>query len=199
MKKLFVLLLMFSFSIGFAQAQHEPKLKKIFTGKNLKGWKMPENAACWTAAKGVLFVKSSSEKKGYNLWTEKNYTNFIFQTDFLMGDGTVDSGIFLRGENDQIQIGISGSLKRDMTGSPYIPKLRYPVEATKTKDVLKPKDWNTLKIKVIDKTYTVWLNGVEVMNYTSEGIPPTGPIGIQLHPGNEMSISYRKILLAELK
>ena len=116
-----------------------------------------------------------------------------------MGDGTVDSGIFLRGENDQIQIGISGSLKRDMTGSPYIPKLRYPVEATKAKDVLKLKDWNTLKIKVIDKTYTVWLNSVEVMNYTSEGIPPTGPIGIQLHPGNEMSISYRKILLAELK
>ena len=199
MKKLFVVLLMFSFSIDFAQAQHEPKLKKIFTGKNLKGWKTPENAACWTAAKGVLFVKNSPEKKGYNLWTEKNYTNFIFQTDFLMGDGTVDSGIFLRGENDQIQIGISGSLKRDMTGSPYIPKLRYPVEATKTKDILKPKDWNTLKIKVIDKTYTVWLNGVEVMNYTSEGIPPTGPIGIQLHPGNEMSISYRKILLAELK
>jgi hypothetical protein len=26
----------------------------------------------------------------------------------------------------------------------------------------------------------------------------SGPIGIQLHPGNEMSISYRKIVLAEL-
>ena len=26
-------------------------------------------------------------------------------------EGTVDSGVFLRGENDQVQIGISGSLK----------------------------------------------------------------------------------------
>ena len=115
-----------------------------------------------------------------------------------MGDGVVDSGIFLRSENDQVQIGISGSLKRDLTGSPYIPKLRYPVEATGVKDILKPKDWNTMKIKLVGKTYTVWLNGVEVMTYTSENIPPSGPIGIQLHPGNEMSISYRNMMLAKL-
>ncbi len=114
-----------------------------------------------------------------------------------MLDGIVDSGIFIRSENDQIQIGISGSLKRDLTGSPYLPKLRYPVEA-KVKDILKTKDWNTMKIKVVDKTYTVWLNGIEVMNYTSESIPANGPIGIQLHPGNEMSIDYKNIRLAEL-
>ena len=55
-----------------------------------------------------------------------------------------------------------------------------------------------MKIKVVDKTYTVWLNGVEVMNYTSESIPASGPIGIQLHPGNEMSISYKNIVVAKL-
>ena len=197
MKKIVsVLSFLFLFSI-VVQAQ-EPKMKKIFNGKNLKGWKAPENNIWWTSSKGILFVKSSPEKKGSNLWTEKSYENFIFQADFLMGDGVVDSGIFLRSENDQIQIGISGSLKRDLTGSPYIPKLRYPAEATAAKDVLKPKDWNTMKIKVVDKTYTVWLNGVEVMTYTSESIPASGPIGIQLHPGNEMSISYRNIVLAKL-
>jgi hypothetical protein len=59
-------------------------------------------------------------------------------------------------------------------------------------------DWNTIKIKVVDKTYTVWLNGKEVMTYVSEKIPASGPIGIQLHPGNNMSIQYSKILLAEI-
>lgn len=198
MKKIMTVaaLVLFLFNITHAQ---EPKLKKIFNGKNLKGWKAPENNVWWTASKGILFVKSTAEKKGSILWTEKSYANFIIQADFLMGDGTVDSGFFLRSEDDQVQIGISGSLKRDMTGSPYIPKLRYPVEATKTKDVLKPKDWNTMKIKCVDKTYTVWLNGVEVMNYTSANIPASGPIGIQLHPGNEMSISFKNIRLAELK
>jgi Domain of Unknown Function (DUF1080) len=198
MKKLVsALFLLFFFALQ-VQAQ-EPKMKKIFNGKNLKGWKAPENNIWWTASKGILLVKSSPEKKGNNLWTEKNYENFILQADFLMGDGVVDSGFFLRSEDDQIQIGISGSLKRDMTGSPYIPKLKYPIEAKGVKDILKPKEWNTMKIKVVDKTYTVWLNGIEVMAYTSENIPTSGPIGIQLHPGNEMSISYRNIVLAELK
>ena len=198
MKKVITAVALVLFLINIVEAQ-EPKLKKIFNGKSLKGWKAPANNVWWSASKGILFVKSTAEKKGSILWTEKSYANFIIQADFLMGDGTVDSGFFLRSEDDQVQIGISGSLKRDMTGSPYIPKLRYQVEATKTKDVLKPKDWNTMKIKVVDKTYTVWLNGVEVMNYTSENIPASGPIGIQLHPGNEMSISFKNIKLAELK
>lgn len=181
-------------TILFAQ---EPKLKKIFNGKNLNGWKLPQDQICWTASRGVLFVKNNAEKKGSNLWTEKNYQNFILSADFLMGEGTVDSGIFLRSENDQIQIGISGSLKRDLTASPYLPKLKYPVEAN-VKEILKPTDWNTMKIKMVDKTYTVWLNGKEVMTYTSKDIPSSGPIGLQLHPGNEMSIKYRNIRLAEL-
>jgi hypothetical protein len=194
MKKMIFSLALFATLVAYAQ---EPKLKKIFNGKNLKGWVAPANNTWWMAGKGILFVKSGPDKKGSILWTEKKYKNFIIETDFLMGDGVVDSGIFLRSENDQIQIGISGSLKRDLTASPYIPKKGYPVEA-KVKDILKLKDWNTMKVKVVGKSYTVWLNGMEVMNYTSEKIIDEGPVGLQLHPGNEMSISYRNIRLAEL-
>ena len=185
--------------LGFGQLNaQKSKMKKIFNGKNLEGWVVPAPESCWTVSKGVLLVKSEPAKKGAILWTEKSYQNFVLQAEFLMGEGTVDSGFFLRSENDQIQIGISGSLKRDMTGSPYIPKLRYPVEATGVKELLKPKDWNSLQIKVHGNTYTAYLNGKQVMTYTSEGMAASGPIGIQLHPGNEMSISYRKIVLAEL-
>jgi hypothetical protein len=194
MKKMIFSLALFATLVAYAQ---EPKLKKIFNGKNLKGWVAPANNTWWMAGKGILLVKSGPDKKGSILWTEKKYKNFVIETDFLMGDGVVDSGIFLRSENDQIQIGISGSLKRDLTASPYIPKKGYPVEA-KVKDILKLKDWNTMKVKVVGKSYTVWLNGIEVMNYTSEKIVDEGPVGLQLHPGNEMSISYRNIRLAEL-
>jgi len=194
MKKMIFSLALFATLVAYAQ---EPILKKIFNGKNLKGWVAPANNTWWMAGKGILFVKSGPDKKGSILWTDKKYKDFIIETDFLMGDGVVDSGIFLRSENDQIQIGISGSLKRDLTASPYIPKKGYPVEA-KVKDILKLKDWNTMKVKVVGKSYTVWLNGIEVMNYTSEKIVDEGPVGLQLHPGNEMSISYRNIRLAEL-
>jgi hypothetical protein len=195
MKKLlasFILLM----AVVSTQAQ-DPKLKKIFNGKNLKGWVEPDNNVWWTVNDGILFVKSTAEKKGSILWTESKYENFIIQADFLMGDGTVDSGIFLRSEHDQIQIGISGSLKRDLTASPYIPKKGYPVEA-KVKDILKLKDWNTMKVKVVGSTYTVWLNGTEVMTYTSDNMPASGPVGFQLHPGNEMSCSFKNIRLAAL-
>lgn len=195
MKKLLAALLLLMVIVS-TQAQ-DPKLKKIFNGKNFKGWVVPDNNVWWTANDGVLFVKSTAEKKGSILWSESKYENFIIQADFLMGDGTVDSGIFLRSEHDQIQIGISGSLKRDLTASPYIPKKGYPVEA-KVKDILKLKDWNTMKVKVVGSTYTVWLNGAEVMTYTSENMPASGPVGFQLHPGNEMSVSFRNIRLAEI-
>ena len=197
MNRLLLLLSIFLVFQSRINAQ-EPKLRSIFNGKDLGGWVIPENNDNnWVAKDGILYVKSGADKKGSNLWTEKQYRNFIISADFQMGEGIVDSGIFLRSENDQIQIGISGSLKRDLTASPYLPKLKYPVEAN-VKDILKPKDWNTMKIKVVDKTYTVWLNGVEVMTYTSESIPAVGPIGLQLHPGNEMSISYRNIFVADL-
>lgn len=195
MKKLLVSFILLM-AVLSTQAQ-DPKLKKIFNGKNLKGWVEPANNVWWTVNDGVLFVKSTAEKKGSILWTESKYENFIIQADFLMGDGTVDSGIFLRSEHDQIQIGISGSLKRDLTASPYIPKKGYPVEA-KVKDILKLKDWNTMKVKVVGSTYTVWLNGTEVMTYTSENMPASGPVGFQLHPGNEMSCSFKNIRLAAL-
>jgi len=194
MKKIIFSFTLFVALIAYAQ---EPKLKKIFNGKNLKGWVAPENNTWWLVDNKELLVKSGPDKKGSILWTEKKYRDFIVETDFKMLDGVVDSGIFLRSENDQIQIGISGSLKRDLTASPYIPKKGYPVEA-KVKDILKLKDWNTMKVKVVGKSYTVWLNGIEVMNYTSEKIVDEGPVGLQLHPGNEMSIRYRNIRLAEL-
>jgi hypothetical protein len=195
MKKLLAFFLLLVVVVS-TQAQ-DPKLKKIFNGKTLKGWVEPSNNVWWTVNDGILFVKSTAEKKGSILWSESKYENFIIQADFLMGDGTVDSGIFLRSEHDQIQIGISGSLKRDLTASPYIPKKGYPVEA-KVKDILKLKDWNTMKVKVVGSTYTVWLNGNEVMTYTSENMPASGPVGFQLHPGNEMSCSFRNIRLAAL-
>lgn len=179
-----------------ATTDREPRLRRIFNGRDLTGWTVSQGADQWTVAGRELLVKNNAERKGSILWTQKSYRDFILQADFLMGDGTVDSGFFLRSEKDQIQIGISGSLKRDLTASPYIPGKGYPVEA-KVADILRLKDWNTMKIRVRGNAYTVWLNGREVMNYTSTTLPETGPIGIQLHPKNEMSIRFRDIRLAE--
>ena len=177
-----------------------PKLKPIFNGKDLTGWEVPEgnDAAGWyKAVDGVLKIQSGPKKKGSILWSKKKYRNFVVEFEFRMGEGRVDSGVHVR-TKDQIQIGISGSLNRDMTCSPYIPGKGYPVEAKNIKKLLRPKDWNTMRIQAIGKEYTVWLQGEKVMTYKSDSAIDEGPIGIQLHGGRNMAIDYRKLKLAEL-
>ncbi|TMM58416.1 DUF1080 domain-containing protein [Maribacter algarum] len=178
-----------------------PQMTTIFDGDDLDYWEVPENNVWWAMNEGTLWAKSDPDKKGSILWTKKNYRDFVVQMDFKFGEGTVDSGIFMRGDdekNAQIQIGESGSLKRDMTASPYVPKQGYPVEAEGVKELLKINDWNTIKAMTIGNTYKAWLNGSEVMNYTLEGANLEGPIGIQLHPNREMSIQFKDISVAEL-
>lgn len=193
--KLQLLLLLFGLLSFTCQAQ---KLKRAFNGKNLNGWEVPSpNNDNWTVSNGLLHVKNSEDKKGSILWTSKHYKDFIVEVEYKNISGVVDSGIFLRSEKDQIQIGISGSLKRDLTGSPYIPGRAYPKEA-KLGNSLKPNDWNKMRVKVIGNQYTVWLNGTEVLTFISENMPEHGPIGLQLHPGNTMAIDYKNIKIAAL-
>lgn len=179
----------------FAQ---DPVLKSAFNGKNLKGWVVPENNIWWSVENGILQAKSGPDKKGSILWTDKEYTDFVIETDFRYDEGTVDTGIFLRNDKEQIQMGISGSLKRDMTGSPYIVGKKYPVEAQNVKEILKPNDWNTIKVIAIAGYYEVWLNNKHVMSYTSDSYVKSGPIGLQLHPNTEMTASFRNIKIGKM-
>jgi hypothetical protein len=189
---------LFLIGTGLLAQKSNPKMKEIFNGINLNGWVAPENNIWWTVKDGILTAQSGPERRETILWTEESYEDFIFQTDFKMGEGTVDSGIFLRDENVQVQIGISGSLKRDMTASPYIPGKGYPVEAEKVKEVLNATGWNTLKVEARDNVVTVWVNDQKVMNYTVKKTVDQGPIGLQLHSGNFMIIHFRDIKVTEL-
>ncbi|MEL7500485.1 MAG: DUF1080 domain-containing protein [Planctomycetota bacterium] len=174
------------------------ELPVVFNGKDLSGWKVPENNIWFSAEKDVLNVKNGPKQKGATLWTENDYKDFVMHFEFKLGQGTVDTGIFVRNKKEQIQIGESGSLKRDMTGSPYIAGKGYPVEAKGVSDLLKKDDWNKMVIMAVGNNYNVWLNGKHVMTYESETAIESGPIGIQLHPKREMTCFYRNIRLAIL-
>ena len=175
------------------------ELKSIFNGKDLTGWDVPDNNIWFTVKDGVLKLENGPQKKGQTLWTSDEYENFEMEFDFKMGKGTVDSGVYVRNSREQIQIGISGSLKRDMTGSPYISGKGYPVEAKGVKELLKLDDWNTMKICAEGKKYTVWLGGQKIMTYESDSAIKKGKIGIQLHGNRVMSIEYRNLKARSLK
>lgn len=175
----------------------------IFNGKDLSGWKVPEGNIWWSVKDGAIVAKSGPNRKGSTLWTAKAYTDFEMECEFRF-DGKGDSGVYVRDSGQQIQIGISGSLKRDMTASPYISGKGYPVEAEEepgvkgVKNLLKIDEWNRMKILAVGPKYDVWLNGRHVMTYTSENAKEEGPIGLQLHGNKVMTIDFRNLAVKEL-
>jgi hypothetical protein len=176
------------------------KAINILNSNDLKGWKIPkgnEVSKWYQVTDNVLKVRSGPKKKGSVLWTGKEYEDFEVNLEFRFLEGTIDSGIHLR-NSDQIQIGISGSLKRDMTCSPYIPGKGYPVEAKGVSQLLRPQDWNQIRIRAIGPKYTVWLQNEKVMNYESSSAKEKGPIGIQLHGSRKMAIDFRNIKVKEM-
>jgi hypothetical protein len=184
--------------LGSLLVQADESGKSLFNGKDLTGWKAPEGNIWWIVEDGILKVRSGPDQKGSILWSDEEFTDFAVTLDFKFGEGIIDSGVHVKSQ-DQIQIGISGSLKRDMTASPYIPGKGYPVEAEGVKELLKMDEWNTLKIEVKGMTYTSYLNGKKVMTYTSESGKEKGPIGLQLHGKRDMSIDFRNIKVVGLK
>lgn len=178
---------------GLAGAEPE----KIFDGSGLEGWRL-QGAAYWSAADGILTGQSDEKLSNSILWTEKSYQDFAVELEFRVS-GDIDSGVFLRHENEQIQIGTSRSLKRDMTGSPYIGSRRgYPQEAVGVKDLLKSGEWNRMRIVAKGKTYTVSLNGSQVVEFISETAKESGPVGLQVHPGVRMKIEFRELTVEPL-
>ncbi len=177
-----------------------PALPAIFNGKDFSGWKIvADDPACWSVESGIIKLKSNAKKQGSILWTEKSYQDFAFECEFKFGAGTIDSGIFCREEGMQIQIGISGSLKKDMSASPYIAATgKYPFPAQGVDKLLKKDDWNHLRIECRGRATQVWLNGEKVNEFDFPKGKESGPLGIQLHPGKEMAIDFRNIKAQEL-
>ncbi|MCX8239016.1 MAG: DUF1080 domain-containing protein [Akkermansiaceae bacterium] len=173
--------------------------ESLFNGKDLENWRVDSKSKHphWTVKEGLIQCQSGPKKSGSLLWTKKEFKDFTLTLEYKLGEGTIDSGVMIKKPHDQIQIGISGSLKRDLTAAPYIPGKGYPTESKEAIAAVKPKDWNILKIEVKGNTYKTWLNGVEGITYESKTAIEKGPLGLQLHGGKDMAISFRKIEITE--
>jgi hypothetical protein len=185
----------------------EPTLESAFNGKDLAGWKTSGDDAFWTAADGVLTGENKEAfkdyKKGNMLYTEKSYQDVVIECECRFS-GEIDSGIMVRkdaaGKKDiQMQIGVSRSLKKDMTGAFYIGKYPEAGWAPKVATLWKSGEWNKIRFQAKGDTYSVWINGEQVSNYVDAGYPKAAPIGLQVHGGVKMKVEYRNVAVAEIK
>jgi hypothetical protein len=179
----------------------QERLPRAFNGTDLTGWKVPDPNPFWRVENGVLVGENDSTRKGSMLYTERDYYNFIFQAE-VRWSGEIDSGVMFRRPELQLQTGVSRSLKRDMTGSFYTGgKELYPGrgQAKEIGKVLKEGDWNLLRIQAVGDTFTTWINGVQVSQFTDAKYNAPGPIGLQIHAGLPMKVEFRDIRIKSLE
>ena len=183
----------------------EPKLTPLFNGKDLTNFKSDGAAEFWRIENGVLIGENNADLKGHVLWTRKEYKDFVIEFDARWKGTTprgVDTGVEMRKPHIQLQLGVSGSLRVDMTGSFYTGgKPAYPEagQAKNAKELLRPEgEWNTFRIQAKGDTFTCWINGKKASEYTDKKFNGAAPLGLQIHGNVVMKCEYRNIRIAEL-
>jgi hypothetical protein len=174
---------------------------RLFDGKSLEGWICEPASASdhWFVENGML-VGENLDQQASILWTTGEYGNFELELEYMTPSGDYDSGVFIRGESHQVQIGISRSLQKDMTACIYAPvdgRGSYPAQSDKVADFHHPGEWNQLKIMVTGSRIRTFLNGEPFVDYQALQMPGEGPIGLQLHGGVHMIMKFRNIRLRE--
>lgn len=203
--RMFALTLVLICSVAVGSLAAEPNFKPLFNGKDLTNFKAEGSRPFWRVENGVLIGENNAAKKGNYLWTEKDYGDFVLEFDARWKGTTdrgVDTGVEMRNPKIQLQLGISGSLRVDMTGSFYTGgKPAYPEsgQAKQAKELLKPEgEWNTFRIQAKGDTFTCWINGQKASEYTDPKFSGAAPLGFQIHPGVDMKCEFRNIRIAEL-
>ena len=189
-------------AIGSAQ---EPNFAPLFNGKDLTNFKAEESKEFWRVENGVLVGENNTALKANYLWTTKDYSDFVVEFDVRWKGTTergVDTGVEMRSPKIQLQLGISGSLKVDMSGSFYTGgKPAYPEEgqAKEAKTLMHPEgEWNTFRIQAKGNTFSYWINGKKASEYTDPKFSGAAPIGLQIHGNVVMKCEYRNLRIAEL-
>ena len=152
------LISLFLVSVCFAQGKEAVSL---FNGKDLAGWKN----ANYVVEDGVLVCK------GGNLVTEKQYTNYIFEFDFLLPPGGNNGlGIHYPGSGDAAYSGMELQILDN--SHPRYAKLKdyqfhgslYTLQAAKRGHLKPVGEWNHEKVTVDGPLLKVELNGVVILN-----------------------------------
>lgn len=217
------LTLIFAAALCAGAADIPAGFKRIFNGKDTKGWHISEvnhhgNTKAWTVQDGVLMVTQDRPGNGGILLTDKKYRNFEVSLE-IKPDFGCDGGLFLRssekGEAYQVMIDY---LDKGMVGGVYGERLKGVKpdnsKAREWRNYWKEGDWNHLRARIEGDTphIQVWLNGTQLVDWTdvenhaAEGATE-GMIAVQAHFTNEKTPRwkpggfhrFRNIAVKELK
>ena len=193
-----------SVSVVPAQEPLSPKWESLFNGKDLTGWQKIGNEK-WVVDAGAIYGEGITNEYGY-LATEKTYRDFDLRLRFkCVASG--NSGVYIhttfkpgtatviKGRQIEIDRAIghhTGGIYGDGKGWIVWP-------APELETVIRPNDWNDLRIKVDGNRYITHLNGVKMIDFTYPAPGATsGLIALQLHSGGEGRMRFKDIFVRDL-
>jgi hypothetical protein len=175
------------FGCLLAAAADEPGFKPLFDGKSLKGWKLVGgHGPGYTIADNRIVCPKDG---GGNLFTEKEYGNFVFRFEFLLTPGA-NNGVGIRApyEGDaayqgmEIQILDDGDARYKGVIKPeqYHGSV-YDVIPARTGFRKPVGEWNEEEITANGKRITIRLNGVIILD-ADLGLVKEAKV-LEKHPG----------------
>ena len=199
MKKILLSIIVLMFLAGFTAPS---KKQPLFNGKDLTGWKI-YGTEKWFVENGLLVCESGPDKQYGYLATEKFYKNFDLTLEFLqVSDG--NSGVFFRSTIEGTKIAgwqCEVAPKGHDTGGIYESYGRgwlKQIDDDK-ENILKPGEWNTMRIKVVGDRVQTWLNGQQMVDLSDEKIgKANGSIALQIHEGGGIKVEWRNLVIEEL-
>ncbi|MBI4326016.1 MAG: DUF1080 domain-containing protein [Chloroflexi bacterium] len=185
-------------------------LKSIFNGKDLSGWKeIPGRKSVFSATpEGYLNVKNGNG----DLQTEAVYGDFVFQLDIISNGTHLNSGVFLRALPGQFWSGYESQIRNQWTGDDRTKPVdfgtggiynRQPARRVISSD----REWFTKTIVAHGPHLTVWVNGVQVSDFTDTRPPAEsarqgyrakpGVLSLQGHDPTT-DLSFRNLRISEM-
>ena len=199
MKYLLVILSIFFISATDPNAG----FKRIFNGRDLTGWTI-HGTEKWYVENRELVCESGPDKQYGYLSTNKKYKNFILQLQFKL-EANGNSGVFIRSDIEGTKISgwqVEVAPADHHTGGIYESYGRgWMIKPSAEKEkVLKPNDWNDMRIEVVGDKVTTFLNGQQMVHLEDEKIgQANGFIALQIHDGGGIKVRWKNIRIKTLK
>ncbi len=173
--------------------KEEEGFASIFDGQSLKGWQ-GGTGAYEVKDEAIVCLKDG---KGGNLYTEKEYANFVFRFEFKLTPGA-NNGIGIRAprEGDAAFVGMEIQILDD--GHPSYKGLQdyqthgsvYGVLPAKRGFLKKTGEWNTEEITCDGKHVKVVLNGETIVDGDIEKASTPHTLDKREHPGLKREKGY---------
>ncbi len=186
----------------FSNFSAPQKKESLFNGKDLTGWKI-YGTEKWYVENGLLVCESGPDKKYGYLATEKFYKNFDITVEFLQ-EANGNSGLFFRSTIEGTKIAgwqCEVAPQGNDTGGIYESYGRgwlKQIEEEK-ENILKPEEWNKLRLRVEGDRVQTWLNGQPMVDFADEKIgKANGSIALQIHDGGGIKVKWRNLIIQEL-